>query len=157
MDEYVVDTWGLPRGAEIDACRLALTSVAKRAHTFETDIPWSRTADWPADVQHAAHLLSSHSTGRRRESDAYQMTGVLSAKDLSDWEAFVTFAPYAFDASVWGADLRLLASLSDEGTGLTIHLQTDEHDALVSLLGAVRVIPWFQWKRMRRRRREDRS
>lgn len=52
-------------------------------------------------------------------------TGVISARDPTDWDALVCFAPYAFDATVWAADGEL-ASLADERTSLVVHLSSDQ-------------------------------
>lgn len=147
----MVDTWGLPRETEIDVCRLALRLLTDTAHVFETDIPLSQEADWLPAVRAAAHRLSTQSKGRRAENDGYRQTGVISAKDTDDWGAFVTFAPYAYDASVWGVDGTLLASLSDEGTSLGVHLAPHELVDLADSVGHERVIPMGQWRKMHRR------
>ncbi|SFC99214.1 hypothetical protein SAMN04487968_1195 [Nocardioides terrae] len=149
---FAVDTWGLPREAEVRVCRIALHLFTGTAHEFETDIPLSHEADWPPAVRTAAHRLAAHSKHRRGENDSYRQTGIISAKDDDDWDAFVTFAPYAYDASVWGADSTLpLVQLSDEGTSLAVRLRPHEHIDLANSLGQERVIPASQWKRIRRR------
>lgn len=151
--EYVVDTDGLSRSTEIAACRLALRLVADEAHTFATDIPWSQQADWSAEVRAAARRLTTRSKGRRGEKDVYRHTGVVSAKDVDDWSAFVAFAPFAFDAAVWAEDKAELASLADEGAPVVIRLLAPERQRLEQLVGRHRVVAMRDWTNARRRRR----
>jgi hypothetical protein len=69
----------------------------------------------------------------------------------------VTFAPYAYDASVWSADSILpLVQLSDEGTSLAVRLEPHEHIDLANSVGQERVIPASQWKEIRRRLLKER-
>ncbi len=146
-----MDTEGLARETEIDICRFALRMLADEARAFQCDIPWSQAADWPAEVRAAAHRLSKNSIGPRRgENDGYRQTGAVSAMESDDWSAFVTFAPYAFEASVWSERSRELASLADEGASLVFRLTTDELAALVDFVGQERVIPVRQWNQVRR-------
>lgn len=154
---FVVDTWGLPRETEVGVCRTALRLFTNRAQEFESDLPMSKEADWPPAVRSAADRLLTHSRRRRGENDIYRQTGIVSAKDEDDWDAFVTFAPYAFDASVWGADDPIpLVQLSDEGTSLAVQLEPHQRIDLANCVGQDRVIPLSQWEKIRGRVLEER-
>jgi len=145
-DEFVVDTSKLAHDREVDVCRFALELVAKDAATFETDIPLSKATDWPVSVNRAAERLARHALGFRGKNALYKTTGVVSASDSEDWNALVSFAPYAFDATVWAVDGEL-ASLADEGTSLVMHLSSDQRGKLEAFEGAMRVVPAKSWKR----------
>jgi hypothetical protein len=153
QQKFVVDTSGVSLGSEVDVCRFALRLVAEDAKTFEADIPLSRATDWPTSVRKAAERLSRHATGSRDEGEYYKKTGVVSASDHEDWEAFVCFAPYAFDATVWGADRRLV-DLADEGTSLVVHLSSVEREQLESFDDALSVVPVTRWRKRKPRRRQ---
>lgn len=142
---------GLARDVEVDACRLGLQLLRHRASTFGCDIPFGEEAAWPPEVRVAAHRLARHSKGRRGGNDGYKMIWRVSTVDTDDWDAFVTFAPYAFDASVWADDCTYVADLADEGTSL----EPSEAAALSQFIGSDRVIPMSQWKTVRRRRRRE--
>jgi hypothetical protein len=77
---------------------------------------------------------------------------VVSASDREDWEAFVCFAPYAFDAAVWGAGSRLV-HLADEDRSLVVHLNSVEREQLESFDDALRVAPVTRWRKRKPRRR----
>lgn len=117
----------------------------------------SQEADWPPAVRAAARRLLTHSKHGHGENESYRRTGIISATDEDHWDAFVTFAPYAYDASVWGADSILpLVQLSDEGTSLAVRLEPHEHSDLANSVGQERVIPAGEWKKIRRRLLEER-
>ncbi|KAB2807191.1 hypothetical protein F9L07_27260 [Pimelobacter simplex] len=147
---YVVDTWGLPRGAEVDACRFALSLFSDTALVFETDIPLDMQVDWTPPVRSAAHRLLTPAKHRSGESDSYRRSGIVAADSRADW-AFVTFAPYAYNASVWSEDPIPLVSLAEEGTSLVVRLEPHEHSDLANFVGQDRVVPRNEWEKRRRR------
>jgi hypothetical protein len=155
-DTYVVDTYGMSRDAEIAACRTALELVAPEVGTFETDIPMAGLHAQPEQVAAAARHLGTHSKGRPDEGDAYRATGVISAENAEDWQALVIFAPFAYDATVWGRSSEELVSLADEGTSLVVHLRPQERITLEEAVGPDRVVPLKQWRRVRRRLLKER-
>ena len=111
--KYVVDTAALEAHQRIDACRLVLSVTAADIATFETDIPWAAAGEWPDDVRQAAGTLSSLSEPSRGEDALYRRTGEVHRDDDVVWKAFVTFAPYAYDASAWSTDSQQIIALSD--------------------------------------------
>lgn len=149
-DEYVVDTYGMPRDLEVAVCQCALKLIASEADTFETDIPMVNTVGQSAEVISAAQRLSTHSKGHPGQDDSCRATGVISARNADDWDALVTFAAHAYDATVWSKSMEALVSLADEGSSLVVHLLPHEREALVATAGPDRVIPMRQWNRVRR-------
>lgn len=104
-----------------------LREMSDRVERFETDLPLSHRTDWPPDIQQAATVLQE--TARKRpESDLYAATGVLENRRDALWQAFVLFAPYAYDASAWFIDGGRV-SLSDGGT-CCVQLSTEELETL---------------------------
>jgi hypothetical protein len=75
----------------------------------------------------------------------YAQTGALRNVDAGAWAAFVTFAPYAYDASVWDPDGRRIASLSDEGTGIVALLTSPQREAVAAIVGPRRLVPLKEW------------
>ena len=142
---YILDTDGLTEAERWAVCRAALNLVAEEAATFEADIPWSRASDWPADVQEAAEHLQRVSRTPRKEPD-YGQTGVLGTEDKVTWLAFVTFAPWAFDAAVWSADHIDVASLADESESVVLRLTESQRTALEDATGKGRLAPESEWK-----------
>ncbi|GAA1508014.1 hypothetical protein [Kribbella lupini] len=135
MKRFVVDTDG---SDEVAVCRLILRTVAADVHQYETDIPVA-DPDWPADVAAAAEALRAVG----RTDHGYTMSGTIRTPDL--WPAFVTFAPYAYDATVWNASQDIV-SLSDEAQSIVVRLTPAQH----ALLGSLRLIPEREWRRRRR-------
>lgn len=154
METYVVDNDGWSRDEVVSVCRSVLTALRRRAAEFECDIPGdpdnsSDTGDWPDDVRAAARVLRSLPKARIQRG-GYGQTGVV--KDASDevWGAFVTFAPWAFDATVWAADARTLVHLADEGTALVVELEPIEREVIAGIVGSDRLVPLREWRRRRR-------
>jgi hypothetical protein len=56
--------------------------------------------------------------------------------DDETWVAFVEFAPYAYDASVWGRDGRKLIALSDCARSIVVEVDLAEVDPLAGELQA---------------------
>lgn len=153
METYVVDNDGWSRDEVVSVCRSVLTALRRRAAEFECDIPGdpdnsSDTGDWPDDVRAAARVLRSLPKARIQRG-GYGQTGVV--KDASDqvWQAFVTFAPWAFDATVW-ADDGTPVHLTDEGTSLVVELEPTEREAIAALVGPDRLVPLPEWRRRQR-------
>lgn len=161
--EYVVDTSRLTREQEVDACRAALQVVRPYVDRFQCDVPWDNRGAWPHEVVEAANVLAPLPVGPTSK-ETYQMTGWVSDFEDETWDAFVTFAPYAFSADAWTADMNWLLSVSDEGTRLSVRVTQDRlGDFKHSVIGAD-VVPTADWNRrrneewrLRQNRRQDNS
>lgn len=147
--KYVVDTDALGARQRVDACRLVLTVAAEDIATFETDIPWASAADWPEDVRRAADFLTSLKERSRGETMLYRRTGDVPNDHDRAWEAFVKFAPYAFDASAWTAASQQVAALSDAGESVVAALTSVQVKAVSLVMGEDLLVPLREW-RMRR-------
>ena len=147
---YILDAEGLTELERLAACRAALNLVAGEAATFEADIPWSRASDWPAEVREAAEHLQHVSRTPRKDPD-YGQTGVLGTEDEVTWLAFVTFAPWTFDATVWSADHSDVASLADESKSIVLRLTDSQRTALENATGKGRLAPVSERKVRRHR------
>jgi hypothetical protein len=147
---YILDTVGLTEVERSVACRTALNLVAEEAATFETDIPWSAASAWPTDVREAAEQLQ-HVSRKPPKDPRHAQTGVLGTEDDVTWRAFVTFAPWAYDATVWSADHADIASLSDEAEGIVLRLTDAQRTALENAACQGRLVPASEWKVPRHR------
>lgn len=145
-EQFVVDTSAISSDRRVDVCRFAMGLVAEAADKFETDLPLGNADRWPAAVARAAERLSRFASGRRDESGAYKRTGRVSADDQDDWDAIVCFAPYAYDASVWG-DAGDLVQVADEGSSLVVRLRPDDRDLLEQFEPSIGVVPVKRWKK----------
>ncbi|MGO4256574.1 hypothetical protein [Marmoricola sp. RAF53] len=125
---YSVDAESLSTAERVRICRALVGVVAEAVDSFETDVPWSNRDEWPREVSQAAQVLTDQGRKQRRRNEAYAQTGRLSrSKSVpAVWDAWVTFAPYAFDATAWAADHGRLVSLADEGTSVAVWLSPDE-------------------------------
>ncbi|WP_328991397.1 hypothetical protein OG394_34515 [Kribbella sp. NBC_01245] len=154
METYVVDGDGWSRDEVVSVCRSVLTAVQGRAVEFECDVPGdpgnrSDTGDWPEDVRAAARVLRSLPSARI-ERGGYGQTGVVEGASGRVREAFVTFAPWAFDASVWSADAGAPVRLADEGTSLVVELEPSEREVIAGIVGVDRLVPLREWRRRHR-------
>jgi hypothetical protein len=148
--EYVVDTYGMPRDEVVETNRFVLRLIAPNASSFETDIPLQGDQP-PPSLLEAARRLSTHSRNAFSEPPYYGQTGEVSSLDAESWTAFVSFSPYAYDATVWSETGEVLVAMADEGTSLVVRLEPHEHDAVVDFVGQDRVIPMCEWNKIRRR------
>lgn len=142
--EYVVDDSGWDKPARQAAIRQTLDLVVPAIVTAETDIPWHKHQQWPSDVAAAAGLLRERYVPSKRRDKDYLQTGVQDV-DEATRQAFATFAPYAYDCTLWSKDGDL-ASVNDEGDSLVIHLTETEVEHLRSALGSNRVFSLRQWR-----------
>jgi hypothetical protein len=94
----------------------------------------------PVDVVQAAEHLQSVSRKRRRDPN-YGQTGVLRREAETTWRAFVTFAPWALDATVWAADHDDVASLADCSHSIVLRLTDAQRAVLKVALGPERLVP----------------
>ncbi len=125
-EAFVLDSDGLAREERTRNSRLILGVLADDADSYETYIPNGRGNDKPNAVMEAAERLF-RATRRSGLMDLdYAQTGVLRNADAGIWAAFVTFAPYAYDATVWDIDGRRIADFSDEGTAIVVLLTSRE-------------------------------
>ena len=108
----------------------------------ETDIPWHKRTEWPVEIAGAASLLRARYCQQQEED--YLQTGV-HAVDEEARNAFTTFAPYAYDCTLWSGE-RELASVNDEGISFVVALTAQEADGLRDLLGAERLVTLAEWR-----------
>jgi hypothetical protein len=144
---YVLDCAPDDRDGALRSC---LRCVEAAVAEFECDLPVSQSD--PPEVQQSAAVLLRVA---RRANSPMPATGVLSAGDPAVWEAFVVFAPYALDGSVWtvGGDGRPAVSFSDVGTAVSVRLDADQHRRLLDVLPTNAVlVPGAEWRKRRRLR-----
>lgn len=150
-EKFVLDDDDLDSEELIRNCRLILEVLAGDAGSFETDIPNGHSDDKPSAVVEAAERLF-RATGRSGAMDPdYAQTGVLRNVEVGAWAAFVRFAPYAYDATVWDLEGRCIASLSDEGTAIVVLLTSPQREAVAAIVGQKRLVPLKEWNARRRR------
>lgn len=99
--EYVIDGGVLTSATRVGVLRQALDIVSGSVTHAETDIPWHKRGDWPADVVKAADLLCGLFVPDAETHGEYVQTGVQPV-DEATREAFIAFAPYAYDCTLWG-------------------------------------------------------
>jgi hypothetical protein len=73
------------------------------------------------------------------------------------WEAFLTFAPYAYDASVWDDGADELLALNDCAEATVASLTADQAEAVGCVIGHGRVVPVKDWRKRRRAQRHRRA
>ncbi|MFC0627776.1 hypothetical protein [Kribbella deserti] len=164
MQTFVLDRNGWSHAQNVEACREILSALRHHAGRFECDIPGdpdtpvdeaapTSSDEWPDDVRAAARVLRSLPKARI-EPGGYAQTGVQTVDSEEVWAAFVTFAPWAFDAAVWGEDWGTIAHLTDEGS-MSVELDTADQATIAAIVGASRLVPLREWhqrnKRPRRR------
>jgi hypothetical protein len=153
---FVIDDEGWSHADMVLACRLILRTVEDDASRCETDIPATRP-DWPPDVRAAAGVLLGVAAQRgRAESPSYARTGVIEVTHDEVWSAFVTFAPWAYDASVWNAAADHIVSLADEGCSIVVRLTPEQYSAIAAELGQARLVPEVEWRRVSKQRGQGR-
>lgn len=143
--EYVLhdDAWDdATRHAATDA---ALALIAPAATAASTDIPWDRRDSWPREVIKAAQRLDALVAREDAARQTYTQTGIMRLHDDQVRQDFVTFSPYAYDATIW-ADGEEVVSLADEGTSLVVALTDDQRDALTRVIGAGSLVTLQQWR-----------
>ncbi|MEV4266967.1 hypothetical protein [Kribbella sp. NPDC049584] len=115
--------------------RLTLRTVQGSVDRYETDIPVA-SADWPPDVISAAEVLRGVAarTGRV-ERGGYAQTGIVAYADDQVWSAFMEFAPWAYDATVWNSAGDDIVSLSDEAQSIVIRVNHPQYDTIAAALG----------------------
>jgi hypothetical protein len=147
--KYVVDTAALEADQRIDVCRLLLSVTAADVATFEIDIPWAAAAEWPDEVRQAAELLSSIKEPTRGEDALYRRTGEVLKSDTPAWEAFLTFAPYAYDASTWSVHSQQIVALSDAAESMVAALTPEQVTAVADGTGWDALVALKKWRPQR--------
>jgi hypothetical protein len=128
------------------ACRLILRTVQGCAYKYETDIP-GVGADYPPTVAAAAEVLRGIAARRGRvEPGGHAQTGILENAGDEVWSAFVDFAPWAYDATVWNSVGDDIVSLADEGTSVVLRLNRQQYDAIAAALGDANLVPENEWR-----------
>ncbi|TDO68485.1 hypothetical protein EV651_102407 [Kribbella sp. VKM Ac-2571] len=154
MEAFILDSDGWSHADVVEACRLILRTVAVSASRCETDIPGGGE-DWPPDVRSAAEVLRqiASRTGRVERRYDYVQTGIIEVARDEVWSAFVTFAPWAYDATVWDPAGDDIVSLADEGRSAFVRLTPEHYGAIAAELGQASLIPTGRGPRVARRRR----
>ena len=139
-----MDDSGWDKQARQAAVRRTLDLVAVAIARAETDIPWHKHLEWPTDVADAARLLRDRYVKSSQQAGEYLQTGV-QAVDNATRRAFVAFAPYAYDCTLW-SDEGDLASINDEGDSLIVFLTDAEAEHLRDEWGPDRVFSVQEWR-----------
>jgi len=105
-------------------------------------------SNWPGDVRQAAELLSSLKEPTRDEDALYRRTGMVRKTERA-WEAFVIFAPYAYDASAWSDDSQRIAALSDTAESIVAALTPGQASVVGRTTGQYALVPLKQWRKGR--------
>jgi hypothetical protein len=157
LEAFVIDSDGWGHADMVEACRLLLRTVEVGAKWCQTDIP-ADCEDWPPDVVAAAEVLRQIASrnGRVEGLYDYAQTGVIEVARDEVWSAFVTFAPWAYDATVWNG-ARVIVSLADEGQSTFVRLTPEQYGAIAAELGQASLIRYREWRRVRKERRKRRS
>jgi hypothetical protein len=153
LEAFIVDGAGRDRADLVRSCRLVLQTVEADASQYETDIP-ADSDEWPAEVVAAAKVLREVAarTGRVEGDNLYAQTGIVEAASDAVWSAFVTFAPWAYDATVWNLAGDDIVSLADEGHSILVRLTPDQYAAIAAELT---LVPYREWKAVSKRRRAN--
>ena len=147
---YVVDWRPCGSTDGTVALRQCLRLVEGNVWQFECDLPGAESD--PLEVQLAAWTLTTVARWPDRMPPA---TGTLKPGDPTVWEAFVTFAPFALDGSVWThGDGHPVVSFSDQGTSIVVRLDSDQAQRLSDLVAPAQLVPAKEWDR---RPRQDRA
>jgi hypothetical protein len=105
-----------------------------------------------AEVAQAASTLRGVARWPHRHPPA---TGVLKAGNSLVWDAFVAFAPYALDGSLWiHGDGRPVVSFADQGTSVVVRIDADQAQRLSASIAPAQLVPVKDWHR---RPDEDRA
>jgi len=144
-EEFVIDTTALSGDGRVQAIQFVLQLLDPEASTFELDVPLSNQDEWPRPVQDAAAVLCALRPPGRGENDGYRRTGMQQRSEEPVWDAFMLFAPYAFDAAVWDSSGRRLIHLADEGRSSVARL-TDHEASSISEECSVPVVRLGEWR-----------
>ncbi len=123
-----------------DVIALLLGLVEDDVATFEADIPATTRVPWPPRVAAAANKLLAASS-RRRQQPGYGTTGLLRRGDAAVWDAYVTFAPYAYCAPASDDRARPIADVNDEGDSVWFALTAEQYAAAVPQIAPARLEP----------------
>lgn len=85
-----------------------------------TDIPPMRVFEAPEHVMRAVDHLRSLINPPGPIDDYLEVPKILR-ENVADWKAFVLVAPYAYDASAWGAG-GIEVQIADEGQSVVTYL-----------------------------------
>lgn len=143
--EYVLFGKGEDEATRLAATGQALAFVAPDATDSQTDIPWHLRDSWPPAIAHAAPRLRAHFVREDKWADDYMRTDIVPLADDVVRSDFVTFAPYAYDATIWAGG-EVLATLADEGTSLIVALTDEQRDVLEADGGLGHVVTLTEWR-----------
>lgn len=141
--QYVLDDTDWDDATRLEAVRRGLSFIRDPAKRAETDIAWEPES-WPQNVLEAATRLRDHHVPPDTWAGGYLQTGVVTLTDDQDRDDFLTFAPYALDATIWGED-GTLAELADHGWSFVVALTDVEADVFASTLEAGRLVTLKEW------------
>jgi crotonobetainyl-CoA:carnitine CoA-transferase CaiB-like acyl-CoA transferase len=134
LETFIVSD-GSSHADSAQTVRLILRTVKGSVDRYETDMPVA-SADWPSGVVSAAEVLRGVAarTGRV-ERGGYAQTGIVAYADDQVWSAFVEFAPWAYDATVWNSAGHDIVSLADEAQSIVVRINRRQYDAIAAALG----------------------
>jgi hypothetical protein len=142
--EYVLDSTGWDDATLHAAAAQALSLLRPVATKAQTDIPWTRPEHWPPDVLEAAERLRDRHVSQDARHKNYMCTDEVDLVDEQDRDDFLTFAPHALDATIWGPEGEL-AEVSDRGWSLVVSLTASEAEALGRTLEPGRLMTLEEW------------
>jgi hypothetical protein len=144
LSQYVVEPASEDGAAA--ALRACLRFVGPQVSRFECDIPFEDAET--ADVAQAAATLLRVA---ERSGATPPATGVLTVGDPEVWAAFVTFAPYALDGSVWPSEgAGPIVSFADQGSSIVVLLDHEQARTLADQIAPSRLIPLAEHRAHRR-------
>ncbi|WBQ06784.1 hypothetical protein [Kribbella sp. CA-293567] len=153
-EAFILDSDGWEHPEVVRACGLILRTVEFSADRWETDVPGGGD-DWTPEVAAAAEVLRQVASrnGRVEGQYDYAETGVMKFVRDEVWSAFVTFAPWAYDATVWSDTEGDIVSLSDEGQSAFVRLTPAHYATITAELGEASLVPYRKWRKVRKSRR----
>ena len=139
-DQYVLDTSRLDRNLEIAVCRATLELIAPDVDRFQCDVPWDHASDWPPEVRQAAAQLVPGNSG-------YLTSGWIQDFSPIVWQAFVTFAPYAYSSDAWTAEMKFLGEVNDEGTSIAVRVLPEQLQRFEQSVHGAQVVSLREWRK----------
>ncbi|MEV8373736.1 hypothetical protein AB0P21_13405 [Kribbella sp. NPDC056861] len=153
MQSFVVDRDGWEHAEMVEACRAVLSAAQGTAAEYRVDVP-AVEADWPPEVLAAAEVLraAAGQTGRV-DKGGYARTGRLPVAADETWAAFLVFAPWAYDATVWNDRGQPTVSLADESQSIVVHLEMSQVEHFARAVRPARLVTETAWRKLVKERR----
>ncbi|MFF2623594.1 hypothetical protein [Oerskovia jenensis] len=153
LDEWVVDTDGLPDETRVRRVREVLALLAPDVAEVELDVVTPVAAS-PPGFAHAASVLRRRGGGP--VEDPGYWTFHRAPLDAETWAAVLVVVPSSFCADFYGPGGGApIVSLADEATSLVVRARGSRLAEVEALVGADRLVAWTQWHERRRTARQD--